>query len=123
VAAWATIAIPPARGHRKSQDPREAPQSNAIVERFHRTLLDEHFRVEGRRTRFDTVQEMEVALDIYLVTHKTSATDRGADMNGRTFYRAFLGPAKETHRRTPTANPIFDLQRRWTTFCDSSSAC
>jgi transposase InsO family protein len=27
------------------------PQSNGIVERFHRTLLDEHFRVEGRRTR------------------------------------------------------------------------
>ena len=26
------------------------PQSNGIVERFHRTLLDEHFRVEGRRT-------------------------------------------------------------------------
>jgi transposase InsO family protein len=26
------------------------PQSNGIVERFHRMLLDEHFRVEGRRT-------------------------------------------------------------------------
>ena len=26
------------------------PQSNRIVERLHRTLLDEHFRVEGRRT-------------------------------------------------------------------------
>ena len=25
------------------------PQSNGIVERFHLTLLDEHFRVEGRR--------------------------------------------------------------------------
>ena len=25
------------------------PQSNGIIERFHRTLLDEHFRVEGRR--------------------------------------------------------------------------
>jgi transposase InsO family protein len=26
------------------------PPSNGIVERFHRTLLDEHFRVEGRKT-------------------------------------------------------------------------
>ncbi len=26
------------------------PQSNGIVERLNRTLLDEHFRVEGRRT-------------------------------------------------------------------------
>jgi transposase InsO family protein len=41
------------------------------VERFHRTLLDEHFRVEGRRTWFETVEEMQVALDAYLVTYNT----------------------------------------------------
>ena len=35
------------------------PQSNGIVERFHRTLLDEHFRVEGRRTWFETIDEMQ----------------------------------------------------------------
>jgi hypothetical protein len=29
--------------------------SNGIVERLHRTLLDEHFRVEGRRTWFETI--------------------------------------------------------------------
>ncbi|MBE0705180.1 MAG: transposase [Afipia sp.] len=39
------------------------PQSNGIVERFHRTLLDEHFRVEGRRTWFETTEEMQVVLD------------------------------------------------------------
>lgn len=32
------------------------PQSNGIVERFHRTLLDEHFRVEGRKTWFEEMQ-------------------------------------------------------------------
>lgn len=31
------------------------------VERFHRTLLDEHFRVEGRRTWFETVEEAHAA--------------------------------------------------------------
>lgn len=35
------------------------PQSNGIVERLHRTLLDEHFRVEGRRTWFETLDEMQ----------------------------------------------------------------
>jgi transposase InsO family protein len=48
------------------------PQSNGIVERFHRTLLDEHFRVDGRRTWFETIDEMQVSLDDYLVTHNTS---------------------------------------------------
>ena len=52
--------------HRKTRVKR--PQSNGIVERFHRTLLDEHFRVEGRRTWFETVEEMQAALDAYLVS-------------------------------------------------------
>jgi transposase InsO family protein len=30
------------------------PQSNGIVERWQRTLIDEHFRVEGRRTWLET---------------------------------------------------------------------
>ena len=44
------------------------PQSNGIVEPFHRTLLDEHFRVERRKTWFETVEQMQEALDAYLVT-------------------------------------------------------
>jgi transposase InsO family protein len=42
--------------HRKTRVKR--PQSNSIVERFHRMLFDEHFRVEGRGTWFETVEEM-----------------------------------------------------------------
>jgi transposase InsO family protein len=74
--------------HRKTRVKR--PQSNGIVEHFHRTLLDERFRVEGRRTWFDTVEEMQVALDAYLVTYNTERTHQGRGMNGRTPYRAFL---------------------------------
>jgi transposase InsO family protein len=39
------------------------PQSNGILERFHRTLLDEHFRAEGRRTWIETIVEMQAVLD------------------------------------------------------------
>ena len=62
--------------HRKTRVKR--PQSNGIVERFHRTLLDEHFRVEGRRTWLDTVEEMQAALDAYLVTYNTERPTRAA---------------------------------------------
>jgi len=34
--------------HRRTQVGR--PQSNGYIERFHRTLLDEHLRVKGRTT-------------------------------------------------------------------------
>lgn len=74
--------------HRKTRVNR--PQSNGIVERLHRTLLDEHFRVEGRRTWFETVEEMQTALDAYLVTYNTARPHQGRGMNGRTPLTAFL---------------------------------
>jgi hypothetical protein len=39
---------------------------------FHRRLLDEHFSVEGRRTWFETVEQMQEALDAYLVIYNTA---------------------------------------------------
>ena len=65
------------------------PQSNGIVERLHRTLLDEHFRVEGRRTWFETIDEMQVVLDEYLVGYNTKRPHQGRGMNGRTPLAAF----------------------------------
>ena len=44
------------------------PQSNGFVERLHRTLLDEHFRVMGTKKRYETIAEMQTDLDAYLVT-------------------------------------------------------
>ena len=66
------------------------PQSNGIVERFHRTLLDEHFRVEGRRTWFETIEEMQAVLDDYLVGYNTKRPHQGRNMNGRTPQQAFI---------------------------------
>ena len=65
------------------------PQSNGIVERLHRTLLDEHFRVEGRKTWFETIEEMQVALDAYLTVYNTKRPHQGRGMNGRTPAKAF----------------------------------
>jgi transposase InsO family protein len=77
------------------------PQSNGIVERLHRTLLDEHFRVEGRRTWFETVEEMQAVLDTYLEGYNQRRPHQGRGMNGRTPALAFANgirkstPAKE----------------------------
>jgi transposase InsO family protein len=74
-------------GHRTTRVKR--PQSNGIVERFHRTLLDEHFRVEGRRTWFETVEEMQAVLDEYLEGYNRRRPHQGRGMNGRTPETAF----------------------------------
>ena len=54
------------------------PTQSAFVESFHRTLLDEHFRVEGRRTWFETIEEMQAVLDDVLVGYKQRPLSRAA---------------------------------------------
>lgn len=75
------------------------PQSNGIIERLHRTLLDEHFRVEGRRTWFETVDEMQTVLDRYLIHYNTKRPHQGRNMNGRTPARAFKDGLPKSHRK------------------------
>jgi len=74
--------------------------------RFHRTLLDEHFRVEGRRTWFETIEEMQAVLDDYLVAYNTKRPHQGRGMNGRTPLQAFIeGLPKPANQREVTAKP------------------
>jgi transposase InsO family protein/transposase-like protein len=82
------------------------PQSNGIVERLHRTLLDEHFRVEGRRAWFETIEEMQAVLDTYLDGYNQRRPHQGRGMHGRTPTQAFKDglpatPAKEDTTHTP----------------------
>jgi transposase InsO family protein len=83
------------------------PQSNGIVERLHRTLLDEHFRVEGRRTWFETIDEMQTVLDAYMVGYNIARPHQGRGMKGRTPTQAFIEdlpsqPQQQKEKSTPT---------------------
>ncbi len=80
------------------------PQSNGIVERLHRTLLDEHFRVEGRRTWFETIEEMQLVLDAYMETYNQRRPHQGRGMKGRTpaaaFIEGLLNPQQQKEERS-----------------------
>jgi len=65
------------------------PQSNGFVERLHRTLLDEHFRIMGRKKFYESVEEMQKDLDAYLLHYNTKRPHQGRGMNGRTPMKAF----------------------------------
>lgn len=79
-------------------------QSNGIVERLHRTLLDEHFWVKGRRTWFETVEEMQAALDRYLEGCNHKRPHQGRSMQGRPPAKAFKdGLPKNLARKEVTA--------------------
>jgi transposase InsO family protein len=76
------------------------PQSNGFIERFHRTLLDEHLRVTGRTTWYETLEEMQTDLDAYLIQYNTKRPHQGRNMNGRTPYTVFkAGLPKPTRAR------------------------
>lgn len=85
------------------------PQSNGIVERLHRTLLDEHFRVEGRRTWFETVAEMQAVLDTWFEGYNQRRPHQGRGMNGRTPAQAFKdglpNPPAKKEIATPEKSP------------------
>ena len=48
------------------------PQSNGFIERLHRTLLHEHFRIKGRTTWYESVEQMQTDLDSYLEHYTTT---------------------------------------------------
>ena len=80
------------------------PQSNGFVERLHRTLLDEHFRVMGRKKWYETIEEMQADLDAYLAHYNTKRPHQGRGMKGRTPQKAFTNglPKKENAKMKPT---------------------
>jgi transposase InsO family protein len=74
------------------------PQSNGFVERLHRTLLDEHFRIVGRTKWYESVEAMQEDLNAYLQHYNTERPHQGRGMNGRTPYQVFIDglPKNET---------------------------
>ena len=66
------------------------PQSNGIVERLHKTLLDEHFRIQGRITFYESLEQMQGDLDSYLRIYNYERAHQGRNMNGRTPHQAFV---------------------------------
>jgi transposase InsO family protein len=70
--------------------PIRRPQSNGIVERLHRTLLDEHFRIQGRIKFYESLEEMQNDLDSYLNIYNYERAHQGRNMNGRTPHQAFV---------------------------------
>ena len=78
-------------------------QPNGFIERFHRTLLGEHLRIKGRTTWYETVEEMQKDLDVYLETYNQRRPHRGRGMEGRTPCDVFKAGTPRKRTRKPSA--------------------
>ena len=68
--------------HRKTRV--RSPRTNGFVERMNRTLLDECFRVHGRTTWYDDVNEIQADLDRFLLYYNLERSHQGYRLRGRT---------------------------------------
>jgi len=67
-----------------------SPQTNGICERFHKTILDEFYRVAFRRKRFETLDELQADLDAWMDEYNTRRAHQGRWCFGKTPMQTFL---------------------------------
>ena len=62
----------------------KSPQTNGICERFHRTILQEFYQVAFRKAVFETIDQLQKELDIWIEFYNTERTHQGKMCCGRT---------------------------------------
>jgi transposase InsO family protein len=80
----------------------KSPQTNGICERFHKTLLDEFYRVAFRKKVYDTVEALQLDLDAWMTTYNEQRTHQGRWCFGKTPMQTFLDT---THVAREKQNP------------------
>ena len=68
----------------------KSPQTNGIVERLHRTVLDEFHRVALRKRVHASVAELQADLDAWIRTHNETREHQGRWCFGKTPVATFL---------------------------------
>ena len=76
-----------------------SPQTNGICERFHKTLLDEFYRVAFRKKLYRTIAELQSDLDAWIAEYNEQRPIRGAGATARRRCRPSL-----TRCRLPRRN-------------------
>tara|TARA_Y100000031_G_scaffold154358_1_gene201750 strand:- start:764 stop:1846 length:1083 start_codon:yes stop_codon:yes gene_type:complete len=70
------------------------PQTNGIVERFHKTILNEFYQVAFRKRIYDSLETLQVDLDNWLEHYNKERTHQGKMCYGRTPWQTFLDGKK-----------------------------
>jgi transposase InsO family protein len=62
----------------------QSPQTNGICERFHKTILNEFYRVAFRKKIYTTLEELQADLDAWIASYNDERTHQGKVCCGRT---------------------------------------
>jgi transposase InsO family protein len=81
-----------------SRTKTKSPQTNGICERFHKTILEEFYRVAFRKRIYPSIAELQADLDEWMAYYNEFRTHQGRWCYGKTpmqTFRAALPLAKE----------------------------
>jgi len=62
----------------------KSPQTNGICERFHKTILDEFYKIAFRKKIYSSIEELQLDLDSWLREYNEERTHQGKKCCGRT---------------------------------------
>jgi len=68
----------------------KSPQTNGICERFHKTILDEFYKIAFRKKIYLSIEELQKDLDNWLDYYNTKRPHQGKRCQGRTPMETFL---------------------------------
>jgi transposase InsO family protein len=68
----------------------KSPQTNGICERFHRTVLDEFYRVAFRKKIYRTIDELQADLDAWVAEYNDQRPHQGRWCYGKTPMRTLI---------------------------------
>ena len=68
----------------------KSPQTNGICERFHKTVLDEFYRVAFRKKLYRGIDDLQADLDAWLKEYNEMRTHQGRWCFGKTPMQTFI---------------------------------
>src|ERR687886_187182 len=73
-----------------SRTKTKSPQTSGIVERFHKTVLDEFYRVAFRKRIYGSIEELQADLDAWVRSYNEDRPHQGRWCFGKTPMQTFL---------------------------------
>ncbi len=68
----------------------KSPQTNGIVERLHKTMLNEFYRIAFRKKIYHSIDELQADLDAWIQTYNAERPHQGRWCYGKTPLQTFL---------------------------------
>jgi hypothetical protein len=68
----------------------KSPQTNGICERFHKTVLNEFYRVASRKKVYRSIDELQTDLDLWIRDYNEQRPHQGRWCFGKTPMQTFL---------------------------------